>query len=168
MANTIQVALTGDLLSGLEKLEAAAGEAILRAGGFAGADLIRNQAVLNAQKNAITHVLERNIIVKRRNEKSDGAKKQTYIVVVRKGKMNTEGDAFYGLWVEEGHNIVGRKAKNVTWKAHRAAAKAEYGNSRVPAHPYMRPAWESLKGNLLEVMRAQMSKKFKEVMVDQK
>lgn len=166
VGNSVNMKLTGDVFSGLNALAAEKGEAMLRAGGYAGASLLRDEAVINAKKNAITHVLERNIIVKRRDEKSDGAKSQTYIVVVRKGKVNSEGDAYYANWVEEGHKIVGKKAKGVTWKAHRAAAamKAEFGNSQVPAHPYMRPAWTSLKGSVIEVMRSAMERKFKELL----
>lgn len=160
---SVESKLTGDLFAALDRLAAQDGESILRAGGYAGADLIRNQAIRNAQKSVVTGVLQRNIIVKRREEKSDGANRQTYIVVVRKGKFNTEGDAYYANWVEEGHKVVGKKAKGVTWKAHRAAAAAEYGNSTVPAHPYMRPAWDSLKGEVIAAMRAGMERKFTEL-----
>lgn len=152
------------MFAGLNKLAAAEGEAVLRAGGFAGAALVREAAIVNAKKSAITHVLERNIIVKRREEKSYGSAYQTYIVVVRKGKMNAEGDPFYANWVEEGHKIVGKKAKGVTWKQHRAAAAAEYGSSTVPAHPYMRPAWDSQKGGVIGAMQEAMAKKFQELM----
>lgn len=156
----VEAKFSSDMEAAFDRLTAAAGEATLRAAGFAGADLIRNQAVRNAPE--ITGVLKNNIIVKRAEEKSNGNQKQTYVVAIRKGKMNVEGDAFYGLWVEEGHKIVGKKAKGTTWKAHRSAAAIEYGSSTVPAHPFMRPAWESLKGVVLEVMRKRMAEKIKE------
>jgi hypothetical protein len=165
MADFIKSRLSGNLLDGLNKLSSDNGEAILRAGGFAGAKLIQEQAVVNAKKNAKTHVLENNIIVKRREEKSDGAQRQTYIVVVRKGKLNAKGDAFYADFVERGHAIRGRKKnKQMSWKQFRAAADAEYGNSRVPAYPYMRPAWETVKADIMAKMRERMKQKYQELM----
>lgn len=162
MAKTVEIKFTGDVFKGLNALSAKGGELMLRSGGFAGAAVLRDQAVKNAQKSVVTGILQKNIIVKRREEKSDGAFRQNYIVVVRKGKFNVDGDAYYANWVEEGHKIVGKKPKGVTWKVHRAAA-AEYGSSRVPAYPYMRPAWDSLKGSLIEVMRTAMAAKYKEL-----
>jgi hypothetical protein len=158
----VEARLTGDLLAGLQKLQEQCGEQVLRAGGFAGAALIRDQAIRNAPE--ITGVLKRNLIVKRREEASDGGRVQRYLVAIRQGKRGKEGDAYYGRWVEQGHKIVGRKAKGGgTWKAHRALAAREYGSRTVPARPFLRPAWESLKRPMIAVMLARMRDKMLEL-----
>ena len=157
---TIETKLSGDMVAGLDSLLADMGEKILRSGVYAGADLIRNQAIANAPE--ITGILKRNIIVKRKEEESDGAKQQTYLVTIRKGDVGG-GDAFYGLWVENGHKFVGRKAKDTNWKTHRAIAEREYGTSNKGARPFMRPAWESLKGTVLNVMRERMAQRLAEM-----
>jgi hypothetical protein len=94
MADSMSFKFSGDIVEALDKLGAAAGESTLRAGGFAGAKLIRDEAQRNAP--VISGVLKANIIVKRREEDSIGNTRQVYIVTIRKGKMNEEGDAYYG------------------------------------------------------------------------
>ena len=158
------VAVTGDMLSGLDNIVKNA-ESVLRAGGYAGANIIRNQAIINASSGdpqKITGTLARNIIVKRRDEDSDGPNRQVYIVTVRKGKFNTEGDAFYANFVEEGHAFIKKKQKGTSWKSHRDAMAQEYGTSTVPAHPFLRPAWESLKGVVMTIMKDSMASKISE------
>lgn len=147
-------------MAGLDKLIEAAGESTLRATGFAGAVVFRDEASrLVPVKEGI---IKRNIIVKRAEEKSDSNVRQTYLVTVRTGKQGNEGDAYYWRWVEKGHKIVPRKPKDVAWKVHRAAAELEYGNSKVPAHPFMRPAYDNMKEKALKAMRARMAGKIKE------
>ena len=160
-----KITVSGDMLSGLDNLLTNA-ESVLRSGGFAGADIIRNQAIINASSGdpqKITGTLARNIIVKRREEASDGGNRQTYIVTVRKGKFEVEGDAFYANFVEEGHNKSKKKAKGVSWKSHREAMAQEFGDSKTPAHPFLRPAWESLKGVVFTIMRDRMAAKIYEL-----
>lgn len=161
MADTIEMNLTGDMFSGLNKLLGAEGESLLRSAGFAGADVFRQEAVqlVPVRKG----IIKRNIIVKRAEEKSNGATVQTYYVTVRKGKFNVEGDAFYWRWVEYGHSFVKRKKKGVSWKTHRAAMALEYGSSSAPAQPFMRPAYDRKKGEAIEAMQRRMAAKFKEL-----
>lgn len=161
MADFISAKLTGDLAEGLNKFADKISESVLRAGGFAGADLIRKEAVARAPIE--TGNLKNNIIVKRVTEKSDGGKVQTYIVVIRKGKPGQNNGAYYGNFVEEGHKIVRRKPKGITYRKHRELEQIEFGSRTVAARPFMRPAWESLKGTVLEVMRNQMRKKLQDI-----
>lgn len=161
MADTVEAKLTGDLMEGLDKLLGPQGEQLLRAGGFAGAAVFRDEAIqlVPVRKG----VIKRNIIVKRIEEKSDGAAVQTYHVTVRKGKFNVEGDAYYWRWVEYGHSFVRRKKKGDTWKAHRAAMALEYGSSSAPAHPFMRPAYDRMKRSAITAMARRMGERFKEL-----
>lgn len=133
-------------------------EPTLRAVGFAGADIFRDQAKANAQSHIQTGILHRNIIVKRVEEESDGSVRQVYIVTVRRGNYGG-GDAFYARWVEKGHKFVpknktvsARTGRTVGWAAHRRAAELEYGTATVPAYPYMRPAYESRKHDAVDAM----------------
>lgn len=164
MISVDTVMKANDLEFAFDRLAAATGEGMLRAGGYAGAELMRKQAAANVP--VITGVLRDNIIVKRREEASSAAFRQVYIVTIRKGKVNEKGDAFYGQWVESGHRYVRpnpKQGKRANWKAHRAAALLEYGDSKRGAHPFLRPAWESLKGRVIDVMKKRMWEKMLEL-----
>lgn len=133
--------LTGNLLSALEKLSAAAGESTLRSAGVAGAKVFQEEAKIRVPVS--TGVIKNNIIIKRAEEKSNGAQKQTYLVTVRTGKKNAEGDAFYWRFVE-------------------------FGTSKVAAQPFMRPAFEAMKRRALEAMRQRMREKIAELLSESK
>lgn len=142
----------------VDQVASSVDEPVLRAVGFAGAEIFREEAKRNAQSHIQTGTLHRNIIVKRLEEDSDGNVRQVYLVTVRRGDYGG-GDAFYARWVERGHKFVPRNktvsektGRTVGWAAHRRAAELEYGSSRVPAYPYMRPAYESKKGDAVDVM----------------
>lgn len=133
-------------------------EDALRATAYAGADLFRDQVKQNALANKDTGVLFNNIIVKRLEEESDGDKKQVYLVTVRSGTSRENG-AYYWRWVENGHRFVprnktvsARTGRTIGWAAHRRAAELEYGNSRVRAYPFMRPAYEGRKHDAVDLM----------------
>lgn len=162
MGDFVVTKLSGDMARGLDKLLGSEGEQLLRATGFAGAEIFRDEAVRIVPVD--TGVIQKNIIVKHIPEKSDGAKVQTYYVTVRTGKVNVEGDAFYWRWVEYGHSFVKRKKKGVTWKSHRAAMKLEYGSSSAPAQPFMRPSYDNKKMEAILTMRKRMAEKFTEIM----
>lgn len=126
-------------------------EPALRAIGFAGAEVFRDEAKRNALSHVKTGVLYHNIIVKRLEEESDGGKRQVYLVTVRSGQYGG-GDAFYWHWVETGHKFVPRKKDGTSWRVHREAAALEYGTASAPAYPFMRPAYESRKGAAIDAM----------------
>jgi len=116
--------------------------------------------------------LKRSIIVKYCPELSTQFK-STYKVTVRKGKRyrnqgkkgNRSQDAYYADWVEKGHWYVPPKPKNANWKSHREAAKSYTSSTAkfIPAHPFMRPAWEVNKTASLEVIKNQMTVKINEI-----
>lgn len=132
-------------------------EEMLRTIGFAGADLFRDQAKQNALSNKKTGILFDNIIVKRMEEESDGARTQVYLVTVRNGNAASNG-AYYWRWVENGHKFVpknttvSKRGRTIGWAAHRRAAELEYGNRRTRAYPFMRPAYEMKKHEAVDLM----------------
>lgn len=135
----------------------AMGESTLRAVGFAGAEIFRDQAKQNSLKHRQTGLLYDSIITKRLEEYSDGGRRQAYMVTVRNGTASNPG-AFYWRFVEFGHKFVprnnkrGKTGRTVGWKAHRKAAELEYGTASAPAYPFMRPAYESKKQEAVDVM----------------
>lgn len=144
-----------DTVRGLTaQVRASVDERAMRSVGFAGAEIVRDEAKLNAGRNAKTRVIYNNIIVKRLTEESDTSKRQAYLVTVRAGKFGAEGDAYYWRWVENGHSYVRRRKKGESIKLARQVSEMEFGNSKVPAKPFLRPAYDSKK---LEVTAA-MSK----------
>lgn len=154
---------TASAKAAVDKLTASVGESTLRAAGFAGAKVFREGAKerLTANGSVISGVVLRNIIVKRQEELSDGNKRQTYLITVRSGKRNVEGDAYYWRWVEAGHSFVRRKPKGAKWKAHREASRLEYGTASVPAKPFMRPTYDSKQESALAEMRKTLSDEVK-------
>ena len=162
---------TSGLLEALERtaeqVAAAVDEPALRAVGFAGAEMFRDEAKRNTMAHIQTGTIYRNIIVKRATEESDGANKQVYLVTVREGAFNG-GDAFYWRFVANGHKFVPRNkkvskktGKTIGWKAHRRAAELEYGTASAPAYPFMRPAYESKKAAAVDLMTRTLSDQIK-------
>lgn len=153
-------ALVDSIKQQVDGINDAVGEESLRAAGFAGADVFRDEAVLNAAANRKTGVLQNNIIVKRLDEESSETR-QAYLVTVRSGDYGADGDAFYWRFVEFGHsNIRRRKNKRDTLTKRRAEA-LEFGTSRTPAYPFMRPAFESKKQEAADAMSAALSEEIK-------
>lgn len=149
----------------VDQVSSAIDEDGLRAVGFSGAELFREEAKRNALAHAKTRTIYNNIIVKRLEEDSDGNRRQAYLVTVRKGRYNGS-DAFYWRWVEHGHKFVPKNKKlsektgrTIGWAAHRRAAELEYGTATVPAYPFMRPAYESKKTEAGAVMARALTEK---------
>lgn len=149
---------------GLQRLSKAIGENALRAAGYAGAEVLKDEMI--ARVPIKTGVIERNIIVKRAVEQCDGDKRQVYLATVRAGAFNVEGDAFYWRWVEDGHKFVRkRKSKGKrkeAIKVARMASELEYGTVKKGARPFMRPAWEAQKTAALEAVRDKLKEKISE------
>lgn len=162
--------LTALVKQATEKLGEAAGESALRAAGVAGANVFREEAKRNliANESVDTGTILRNIIMKRREEDSNGNLRQSYVVTVRKGKFNAEGDAFYWRFVEDGHKFVRRNTKiskktgkKIGWKAHRAASEREYGTASAPAKPFMRPSFDSKREEAVATMTKTLAAEIK-------
>lgn len=132
----------------LKELPEKIAQNILRRSVYAGAKVIRddarNRAPLFTGNVANGHpppgTLKRSIVMKRIAALSNKYA-QTFYVTVRRGKKyqkqgkkgTLSQDAFYAAWVEFGHS-------------------AGHGKS-VPAHPFMRPAWDSGKDGALKAIR---------------
>lgn len=151
----------------LAKIEDSVSESVLRTVGFAGAEIFRDEAKQRSLEYRRTGLLYGSIIAVRLQEESDGGKQQVYLVTVRNGGRGRPG-AFYWRFLEAGHAKV-RENKKVSlktgkiigWKAHRAreakywekqAAKLENGSATVAARPFMRPAYESKKQEVVDLM----------------
>jgi HK97 gp10 family phage protein len=153
MADTISLNLTGDFEAALDRLAAAAGESALRAAGVAGAKLFQEEA--QARVPVKTGRVKKNIIIKRAEEKSDGNKRQTYLVLVRGGSGN------YG-------NTKLNRRKNRVGKSYDTDGDAfywrflEFGTSKMAARPFMRPAYEARRARAIDVMRARLWEKILE------
>lgn len=86
--------------------------------------------------------------------------------MVGTGEKDYQGVAFYGAFVEYGHRLgarskgvkdLGRKASKVGGTAAaelRAQATAIDTRNEVPPHPYLRPAFEETKDQVVEEVRA--------------
>lgn len=171
--------LRAALSSTMQQLGEAVGQDAMRAAGFAGAEVFRDEAKSNVSRSESTPgsgpakrtgTLHKNIIIKRLEEEASD-RKQVYLVTVRSGKFGTDGDAFYWRFVEEGHLFVRRKSSSLKKesitkrrKEAKAAAELEFGSSRVAARPFMRPAYESKKQEAVDAMQAKLAEKVREKM----
>jgi HK97 gp10 family phage protein len=140
----------------VDQVASAIDEEGLRAVGFSGAEPFRDEAKRNARARAKTYTIHDNIIVKRLEEESDGARRQVYLVTVRAGTYGGT-DAFYWRFVERGHKFVPKTGKTTGWEAHRRAAELEYGTASAPAYPFMRPAYESKKQVAVDAMTSTLT-----------
>lgn len=72
----------------------------------------------------------------------------------KRGKSTANLDAYYAMWVEFGHfTRVPHSMTKTAKAAGRALGVARY----VPAHPFMRPAFETQSAAALEAMRAKLA-----------
>jgi HK97 gp10 family phage protein len=136
----------------------AVGESTLRTVAVSGAEIFRNESKRNLLAHSKSFTIYNNVIIKRLTEESDGGRYQAYLVTVRSGPRGG-GDAYYWRWFANGHQFVPRNkkvskktGKKVGWKAHRKAAEIEYGTASAPAYPFMRPAYESKKQEVVDAM----------------
>lgn len=152
MAETLNISGLKELQAALKELPDRIAKNVLRGSVAAGAAIIRNEARQRAPvytgEVAAGHpppgTLKRSIVQKQIKELSN-ATKQTFFVTVRRGKEyqkqgkkgNLSQDAYYASWVE-------------------------FGNSRMSARPYLRPAFEAKKEAAIEAIRAYLEKRIPE------
>lgn len=183
MADTVVLQGWDELETKLLGLSAKIAKKVLRTSVYAGAalikDAVKSKAPLLTGKTWGEHqppgTLKRSIIVKHVPEQSNDYQ-QTYKVTVRQGKKyqgqgkkgTRSQDAFYAKWVEHGHWYVPPNPNQTTsangidhksnWKNHRAANRAIW----IPAHPFMRPAWDANNQQALDVIKIRMGEKIEE------
>jgi HK97 gp10 family phage protein len=144
-----KITITGldEIQANLLKLPAMFGDA-LRSAANTGATLVKDEVVLRAPEDR--GILKSAIYQKHIPELSS-TDTQVYYVSWRKGKGSAT-DAFYGRWVEYGHWFVPPRPKGVSQKAHRAANRAVF----IPAHPFLRPAFDATKAAAIDAMRKKL------------
>lgn len=183
MADAVVLEGWAELETKLLGLSAKIAKNCLRVSVAAGAALIRDaakeKAPLLTGKTWGDHqppgTLKRAIIVKHVPEQSNDYQ-QTYKVTVRQGKryqkqtkkQNKSQDAFYARWVEYGHWYVppnpnttvsnNGKTHASNWTVHRAANHSIW----IPAHPFMRPAWDANNQKALEAIKTKMGERIEE------
>ena len=154
------------------RVSIAAGAALMR-------DAVKEKAPLLTGPTWGDHqppgTLKRSVIIKHVPELSNDYQ-QTYKVTVRQGKKyqgqtkkkNKSQDAFYARWVEYGHWYVPPNPNSVisangvkhgtNWSQHRASNHAIW----IPAHPFMRPAWDTNNQKALEAIKIKMGQRIEE------
>jgi hypothetical protein len=125
-----------------------------------GAAVFKAQVTANAQAMAVTGTLARAVYMTRLvSECTSNSEK--WFVGVRSGKKDrhsgpvsskfgpTQGlnrDAFYAAWVEYGHfSRIPKSTVGANRKARHASATADGTGRMVPAHPFVRPAFDAKK-----------------------
>lgn len=114
---------TAELSRALLNLPHKVEQRVLRKAAIAGARIVRNavqalapiaDAPVNRKGGVVTvpGTLRRAVVLKYAPEKS-GIGKSTYVVTVRHGKryQKANRDAYYWLWVEQGHAVIRGKMK---------------------------------------------------------
>lgn len=156
----VDAKLVFDFDSALDKLTAAVGENTLRAAGFAGAAVFRDEVIRAAPKD--TGFLSQQVGVIRATEKSDGAVVQTYLVKVRGGQIkyaNTRRNRRAGRITQAGESLKTYEQTDAFyWRFF------EYGSSKMAARPFIRPSYESKKGEALQAMKTKLAEKINEAL----
>ena len=139
MASSVTVKIEGlsELGARMKTLTSDVNNRIARAATAAGAVVIRNAAQQKVPVDSGN--LKKNIIVKRL-PKGEAPLTSEHIVTVRKGKLTSKQkgsglkDAYYGSFVE-------------------------YGTAKMPAQPFMRPAYDQNKEKAAEAIKDRIRKR---------
>jgi HK97 gp10 family phage protein len=172
--------LTGfkELAEALRELPQNVGRNVLRSAVGAGAAEIRKEAKKNAEGMRDTGTLARAIYQKQIPEQSS-LQKQVFYVGARQGKqfqkMGKKGinkDAFYARFVELGHFSRPTTGGNIRVRAGARGREAELNRLSaaghihwVPAHPFLRPAFDVKKDAAVTVMGAKIADRLTKIKV---
>jgi HK97 gp10 family phage protein len=160
--------LTGfkELADALRELPGNLGKNVLRSAVGAGAAVVRVEAKKNADAMRVTGTLARAIYQKQIPEQS-GPEKQVFYVGARQvklyqkvGNKGVNKDAYYARWVELGHfsrPAGGGKLPKNTNRGERnnaaLASQVQAGSVHwVPAHPFLRPAFDVQKDHAVDAI----------------
>lgn len=152
MASEMKVEGLSELVEKMRELPKNIARNALRAGVYAGAKVVQEDAKRRAPVytgpisagHPPAGTLKRSIIMKQIREES-GPQQQVFYVMVRYGKKyrkqgkkgNLSQDAYYWRFVE-------------------------FGTASQPAHPFMRPAFESTKMQAVEAIAAKLGERIEE------
>lgn len=150
MAQTMEG--TERLTAALRGLSDQVEQKVLWQSAIAGARVVRDQVKQFAPVAQLIHkrkgklvapgTLRRAVVLKRAPEKSTKTAK-TYIVTLRRGKREQKQnrDAYYWIWVEKGHRVVGRSGRVI---------------GQAPPYPFFVPAYRASAGRALQAMKTTM------------
>lgn len=141
---------TRELTNALLKLPAKIEAKALRKAALSGARVVKSAIVALApiaaaaivRKGGVVTppgVLRRAVVVKYAKEKS-GIGKASYVVAVRHGTryQKANRDAFYWLWVEQGHQVIGRSKRLI---------------GQAAAHPFFVPGYRLTADQARQTMK---------------
>jgi len=139
LADGVHVTGVGELKQLLQLLPKNVAKNVLRGAVNAGATVIRKEIVARAPRD--TGTLKRAVFQKQIRELSSETNQVFYVGVrkgkkyqaVKRGKKTVDQDAFYASWVEYGHMAA--------------------NGVQVPAHPFVRPAYEATKDQAMQTIR---------------
>jgi HK97 gp10 family phage protein len=159
-AFNVETKLLLDIDGAMARLTAAAGEKTLRAAGFAGAEVFRDEVIMAAPKD--TGFLKSQIGVVRATEKSDGENVQTYLVKVltfATKYANTKANVRAGRVTQSGISLKKYQQTDAFyWRFF------EFGSSKMAARPFIRPSFDSKKDEALRAMRTKLAEKISEAL----
>jgi HK97 gp10 family phage protein len=138
----------------LDRLGEELGEKALRAAAFAGADIIKNEVVLQAPE--LTGLLKKNIIVKRLEDKSDGNLKQVYLVTVRTGRIRPARNAKGKKAKKFGNAFTAKPTEAFYWRF------VEFGTSKTRPNPFMRRALSNSRTQATNAIKDTLRLKLRE------
>jgi HK97 gp10 family phage protein len=171
-----------ELAEALRELPQNIGKNVLRSAVGAGAAVIRVEAKKNAEGMRDTGTLARAIYQKQIPELST-SEKQVFYVGARQGKrfqkMGKKGiskDAYYARFVELGHfsrpSTGGRVLRNAGRggvNSQRLADQVQAGTVKwVPAHPFLRPAFDVQKNRAVTAMGEKIGDRLAKIKVGKK
>lgn len=141
-----------DLKAKLAQMPAKAERRILRAAWRQTANLLRD--AVRARAPVDTGKLKAKVAVV--NKRSSSGKIRFNVEAgATRASRKFPGGYPYALALEAGHAFPG-KGKNTHKK--RLIIESEFGTSQVPPHPFMRPAFEDVKGVLLDKFGTEIAK----------
>lgn len=160
MANNVTTSGFTEFAAKLRSISSELGESALRSAAVAGGTLMRDDAIARAPEE--TGRLKRALYLKFIDEKSSDTS-AVYYVGIRRGKAAAaqDDDAYYGRMVEFGHWYIPPKPKGVRWATHR---KQWVGKKWVPAYPFMRPAFDTRRLEVIQAMRERLQERLLEVL----
>ena len=177
MEFTVQLQGFAELAAGLRELPNKVARTILSKAVSAGALVVQQEMVKNAEAIRDTGTLARSIYRKYIREQS-GPEKKVFFVAPRQGKKfqkmgkkQISKDAYYARWLEFGHftrppgthlnkqgltraNKIGRKSNRGGVDNAALADQVQSGTVKwVPAQPFMRPAFDVKREASIDAMR---------------